>query len=92
MIHPITKTCPVCGKPMGYDHEGSSEWYKCFNGCGHKEYIRKTSADFTIGDFMAIDTHTNRVMWRGTENECLRYCNDRVKLYGRLISKENNNG
>ena len=90
---PEIKHCPKCGKQMGYDFEGSVEWYKC-SGCGHKEYVpKKKASDYTIGEYIAMDIFSNRVIYRGTEEECLKYCNTpRIKLYGALINhnKESN--
>jgi Zn ribbon nucleic-acid-binding protein len=76
-----TKKCPVCGNEMGYDFEGSVEWFKCLK-CKHKEYLpKKKLGDYTLGEYIALNIYTNKIVYRGTEKECLSYCNDKVFLY-----------
>lgn len=46
---------------MGYDHEDSVQWYKCFNGCGHKEYINSnsklTAKQISVNLFNIVSSH-----------------------------------
>lgn len=60
--------CPKCGKEMGYDYEGSVQWYQCFVGCGYKLYINPGTVRNKIDnvllryDLKTVETtHGNKV-------------------------------